>query len=60
MGLKKSLMFGSEGKRSMDGSFLRSGETLVSAGEEKLASLGVDGYIGGSCILEVIGGKCDL
>ena len=44
----KSLMLGSEGKGSIDGSFLRSGETLASAGEEKLVSLGVNGNIGGS------------
>ena len=53
-------MFGCEGKGSMDGSFLRRGETLVSAGEEKLVFLGIDGNIGGSGVLEVIGSKCDL
>ena len=55
-GLEKSLMFGSKGKGSIDDSFLRSGETLASAGEEKL----VDGNIGCSGVLGVIGGKCDL
>ena len=60
MGLEKSSMFGCEGKGSMDGSFLRRGETLVSAGEEKLVFLGIDGNIGGSGVLEVIGSKCDL
>ena len=60
IGLEKSLMFGSEGKGSIDGSFLRSGETLASAGEEKLVSLGVDGNIGGSGVLGVMGGKWDL
>ena len=53
-------MFGSEGKGSIDGSFLRSDETLASAGEEKLVSLGVDGNMGGSGVLGVMGGKCDL
>ena len=60
IGLEKSLMFGSEGKGLKDGGFLRSGETLASAGEEKLISLGVDGNIGGSGVLGVMGGKCDL
>ena len=60
MGLEKSLMFSGEGKESMGGSFLRSGETLASAGDKKLVSLGVDGNIGGSGVLGVIGGKCDL
>ena len=49
-------MFGSKGKGSIDDSFLRNGETLASAGEEKL----VDGYIGCSGVLGVVGGKCDL
>ena len=53
-------MFGSEGKGSIDGSFLRDGETLSSAGEEKLVSLVVDGNIGGSGVLGVMGVKCDL
>ena len=35
-------MFGSEGKGSIDGSFLRSGEIFAYAGEEKLVSLGID------------------
>ena len=60
MGLEKSLMFGSEGRGSIDGSFLRSGEALASAGEEKLVSLGVDGNIGGNGILGVMSSKCDL
>ena len=60
IGLEKSLMFGSEGKGSIDGRFLRSGETLASAGEEKLVSIGVDGNIGGIDILGVMGGKGNL
>ena len=60
MVLEKSLMSGCEGKGSMDGSFLWRGETLVSDGGEKLVFLGIDGNIGGSGVLEVIGGKCDL
>ena len=60
IGLEKSLMFGSEGKGSIDGSFLRSGQTLASAEKEKLVSLGVDGNIAGSGVLRVMGGKCDL
>ena len=60
IGLEKSLMFGSEGKGSIDGSFLQSGETLASSGEEKLVSLGDDGNIGSSSVFGVMGGKCDL
>ena len=54
------MIFGSEGKGLTDGRFLRSGETLASAGEEKLVSIGVDGNIGGSGVLGVMGGKGDL
>ena len=53
-------MFGSEGKGSINGSFLQNGEILASAGEEKLVSLVIDGNIGGGGVLGVMGGKCYL
>ena len=46
MGLAKSFIFGLEGRGAMIGSFLRSGETLSSAGKKKLVSVGVDGNDG--------------
>ena len=56
MGLEKSVMFSREGTGAIDGSFLQSDETLSSAGDKKLVSLGVDGN-GGSGVLGVMDGK---
>ena len=56
MGLEKSFMFSREGGGAMNGSFLRSDETLSSAGDKKLVSLGVDGNEG-SGVLGVMDGK---
>ena len=56
MGLEKSFMFGQEGRGAIDGSFLPSDETLSSAGDKKLVSLGVDDN-GGSGVFGVMDGK---
>ena len=56
MGLEESFMFGREGRGAIDGSFLRSDETLSSAGDKNFVSQGVDGN-GGSGVLGVIDGK---